>query len=110
MFYRKKFRKLQELYNSLNQDYLKLRRDYWSLAEELENLQNQDKDLKILDLELTIKKLSKELINCKKMLTQYHLHFGDECLELFQKKSSKINKRTSTNIDDDEGLGIWATL
>ena len=40
MFYRKKFRKLQELYNSLNQDYLKLRRDYWSLAEELENLQN----------------------------------------------------------------------
>lgn len=75
MFYRKKFRKLQELYNSLNQDYLKLRRDYWSLAEELENLQNQDKDLKILDLELTIKKLSKELINCKKIVNAISFAF-----------------------------------
>lgn len=106
MFYRKKFKKLQKLYDSLDKDYLKLHRDYWDLVKELDSLQNQDKDLKIFDSELTIKKLSKELIECKQLLTQYHLHFGDECLEMFQKKCSTINKRTLINTDNDEGIDL----
>ncbi len=101
MFYYRKFKKAQELYNSLNKDYLKLRRDYWDLVKELDSIRNQDKDIEILELKLTIEKLSKELIQCKELLTKYHLHFGDECLEIFKKKCSKINKRTSNNIDDE---------
>lgn len=103
MFYYRKFKKAQELYNSLNKDYLKLRRDYWDLVKELDSLRNQDKDIEILELKFTIEKISKELIHCKELLTKYHLHFGDECLELFKKKCSKINKRTSNNIDDEGG-------
>lgn len=92
MFYYIKFKKTQEVYHSLNKDYLKLRREYWDLVKELDSIRNQDKDIESIELKLTIEKLSKELINCKELLTKYHLHFGDECFQIFQKQCLKNNK------------------
>lgn len=90
MFYNKKLKEMQEIYNSLEKQYLELRKEHWALLKEIDEIEKQDD--KIEQLKEIIEKLSKELAYKTELLTEYHLKFGAECAELIEKKRSRIKK------------------
>ena len=108
MFYNKKLKELEELFNTLQEQYLKLRREHWALIKELDELERQDD--KIKELQEIIEKLSKELEYKTWLVTQYILKYPDY-MEKLEKKRSRNNKRTlKEGNENDEGVELWATL
>lgn len=102
MFYLKELKETKKLLEDLKEQYLKLRKEHFELLGELDEINRQDD--KIEALENIIEKLSKEIAYKTELLTEYHLKFGDECLEIIEKKRSRIKKRTSKkgNKNDEE--------
>lgn len=107
MFFYKELKEAKELFEDLKNQYLKLRKEHWELLAELERIEKQDD--KIEELQEIINKLSKELAWKTELVTEYHLRFGDECLEIIEKKRSRIKKRTQRqrhNNEFDEGVEL----
>lgn len=104
MFYNKKLKELEELFNTLQEQYLKLRREHWALIKELDELERQDD--KIKELQEIIEKLSKELEYKTWLVTQYILKYPDY-MEKLEKKRSRNNKRTlKEGNENDEGVEL----
>ena len=77
-----------KIYMDFKEMYFKLRKEQWSLIDKIEQ---QDE---------LIEKLSKELAEKTELLAEYHLRFGEECLDIIKNKRLRIKKRTQ--IDDDD--------
>lgn len=104
MFYNKKLREIQDVYNSLEKQYLKLRKEHWELLKELDEIERQDD--KIEELQELIEKLSIELEYKTWVATQYILKYP-EYMEKLEKKRSRIKKRTSKKgTENDEGVEL----
>lgn len=104
MFYNKKLKELEELFNTLQEQYLKLRREHWALIKELDELERQDD--KIKEIQEIIEKLSKELEYKTWLVTQYILKYPDY-MEKLEKKRSRNNKRTlKEGNENDEGVEL----
>lgn len=104
MFYNKKLKELEELFNTLQEQYLKLRREHWALIKELDELERQDD--KIKELQEIIENLSKELEYKTWLVTQYILKYPDY-MEKLEKKRSRNNKRTlKEGNENDEGVEL----
>lgn len=105
MFYNKKIKEVQELFNRLQEQYLKLRREHLDLLKMFDEIEKQDD--KIEELKDTIENLSKELAYKTELLGEYHLKFGEECYQHIIEKRSRIKKRTLKNdSEDDEGVEL----
>lgn len=104
MFYNKKLKEVQDIYNSLEEQYLKLRKEHWALIKELDNIKKQDD--KIEELQEIIEKLSRELEYKTWLVTQYILKYPDYA-EKLEKKRSRNNKRTpKEGNENDEGVEL----
>jgi cupin superfamily acireductone dioxygenase involved in methionine salvage len=101
MFYNKKLKELEELFNTLQEQYLKLRREHWELIKELDEIEKQDD--KIDQLTELVEKLSKELEYKTWVVTQYILKYPDY-MEKLEKKRSQNNKRTPK--EGNEGVEL----
>lgn len=104
MFYNKKLKELQDIYNSLERQYLNLRKEHWELIKELDEIEKQDD--KIEQLNELVEKLSKELEYKTWVVTQYILKYP-EFMEKLEKKRSRNNKRTpKQGNENDEGVQL----
>ena len=101
MFYNKKLKELEELFNTLQEQYLKLRKEHWELIKELDEIEKQDD--KIDQLNELVEKLSKELEYKTWVVTQYILKYPDY-MEKLEKKRSQNNKRTPK--EGNEGVEL----
>lgn len=102
MFYNKKLKELQELFNTLQEQYLKLRKEHWELLQEFDKVKRQDD--KIEELQELIEKLSVELEYKTWVVTQYILKYPDY-MEKLEKKRSQNNKRTPKK-GNENGEGV----
>ena len=102
MFYNKKLKELEELFNTLQEQYLKLRKEHWELIKELDEIEKQDD--KIDQLNELVEKLSKELEYKTWVVTHYILKYP-EYMEKLEKKRSQNNKRTPEK-GNENGEGV----
>lgn len=93
----KNYDELLEELEIIKEEYFKTRRDNLSLLDKLDDMEIEKEQQAEL-----IEKIVKELAYKNELLAEYHLKFGQECLEIIEKKRSRIRKRKNRNkIYDD---------
>lgn len=99
----KSYDELLEELKIIKEEYFKIRRENLSLLDKLDDMEIEKEQRDEL-----IEKTMKELAYKTELLTEYHLKFGQECLEIIEKKRSRIRKRKAKNKmgNDDEGVEL----
>lgn len=101
----KSYDELLEELEIIKEQYFKTRRENLSLLDKLDDMEIE----KEKEAELT-EKIVRELAYKTELLAEYHLKFGEECLEIIEKKRSRIRQKNSKNKRDngfdDEGVEI----
>ncbi|ELC8349349.1 hypothetical protein QYB82_000141 [Clostridium perfringens] len=83
----------KSMYKDLEEQYLNLRKKYWELQEkyqEFDDIEDEYKD--------TIEKLAKELAYKTELLTLYHLKFGEDCIEIMERRYSRKKKNDDAEV------------
>ena len=96
----KNYNELIEELESIKDEYFKCRKEKFALLDKIDEMEIKQEQLTQL-----IEKISKELSYKTELLAEYHLKFGEECLEIVEKKRSRIKKRRFRN-NDDEGVEL----
>ena len=99
----KSYDELLEELKIIKEEYFKIRRENLSLLDKLDDMEIEKEQQAEL-----IEKIVKELAYKNELLAEYHLKFGQECLEIIEKKRSRIRKRKAKNKmgNDDEGVEL----
>ncbi|MGV3152909.1 hypothetical protein [Sarcina ventriculi] len=99
----KSYDELLEELKIIKEEYFKIRRENLSLVDKLDDMEIEKEQRDEL-----IEKTMKELAYKTELLAEYHLKFGQECLEIIEKKRSRIRKRKAKNKmgNDDEGVEL----
>ncbi|WP_195245631.1 hypothetical protein [Clostridium celatum] len=99
---KKELKETVENYKDLEDKYLKLRKKYLEILDKYDSYDDE-----IMKHKELVEEISKELAYKTELLAEYHLKFGQECLEIIEKKRSRIrNKKQIPKNEDDEGVEL----